>query len=107
MKLAPFIDSKGKQLCYYLRAFWSGVIPHDELDLFFWDTLEEWSLIKNTVSSPYTQRERVFWHILHQVHYWSEEQLKRDTYLRDELENCLQFIEGKGFCPFDCIGIRP
>ncbi len=105
--LVPFIESKARQLCFYLRAFWQGELPHSELELFFWDTMEEWGQVRNATKSPYSQRERVFWHLLHQIHYWPEEQLERDLYLKQELDNCVNFLDGKGFCPFDCVGIRP
>lgn len=107
MKVEPFIKHKAQQLCFYLRAFWEGELPFSELELFFWDTLEEWAQVEYSLEHPYSQRERVFWHLLHQTHYWPEEKLKYDNYLVEELTNCTLYLEGKGFCPFDCIGIRP
>ncbi len=107
MTVISFIDEKAKQLCYYLRAFWQGDLPHTELELFFWDTLEEWSQVNYQLDQPYSQKERVFWHLLHQIHFWAEEKLAYDNYLVEELANCIVFLEGKGICPFDCVGIRP
>ena len=105
--LLSFVDTKAAQLCFYLRGFWKNNIPHSELDLFFWDTMEEWSLVNYDMDQPYTQRERVFWHALHQLHFWTEEKLKFDPFLVEELTSCLAFLEGKGHCPLDCAGIRP
>jgi len=102
-----FVDSKAKQLCFYLKAFWLGELPLEELELFFWDSMEEWGQIDYTLTQPYTPKERVFWHLLHQAHFWSEEKLKYDQYLVEELSNCVAFLEGKGMRPFDCVGIRP
>ena len=93
MTVQEFVNKKAKQLCFYLRAFWHGELPIEEVELFFWQ--------------PYTPKERVFWHLLHQVHYWPEDKLAHDTYLIEELTNCVLFLEGKGHCPFDCVGIRP
>jgi hypothetical protein len=102
-----FVDNKAKQLCFYLRAFWQGELPIEEIELFFWDSMEEWGQVECTLTQPYTQKERVFWHLLHQVHYWNEDKLTKDQFLVDELTNCVNFLEGLGHCPLDCVGIRP
>lgn len=107
VNVKSFVSTKSNQLCYYLRALWLGDIEYNEIDLFFWDTLEEWSIVTNKLDIPYTQKERVFWHLLHQIHFWTEDKLKYDQFLIDELSNCVRFLEGKGICPFDCVGIRP
>ena len=65
-----FIDVKSSQVCFFLQAFWHQDLPHRELQLFFWDTLEEWNQIKTITNLPYTRREQVFWHLLQQIHFW-------------------------------------
>ncbi|WP_416351162.1 hypothetical protein [Alteromonas sp. 14N.309.X.WAT.G.H12] len=105
--LISFVDTKAAQLCFFLRGFWQESVPYSELDIFFWDTLEEWSQINYTFDQPYTSKERVFWHVLHQLHYWSEGKLKHDPSLITELTTCLTFLEGGGVYPSDCVGIRP
>lgn len=107
MKVKAFINQKARQLCYYLRAFWQGDLPFQELELFFWDTMEEWGQVSYRLNQPYSQKERVFWHLLHQMHFWHEDKLMYDNYLVEELANCMLYLEGKGLCPFDCVGIRP
>jgi hypothetical protein len=107
MDITSFVDNKSRQLCYYIRAYWQGLISHKELELFFWDIMEEWTHIQANKQVPYSTQERVFWHLLHQIHYWPAEQLHTDMSLREDLEHCLKFLEGKGYCPFDCVGIRP
>ncbi len=102
-----FIEAKIQQLSYYLRSYWHGTLPYSELDLYFWDTLEEWTQVKGSAKEPYSQKERVFWHVMHQVHFWSDSKLRRDPYLKSELETCLAYLDGEGFCPLDCVGIRP
>lgn len=103
----PFIDHKARQLSFYLRGYWNNQIPYRELDLFFWDTLEEWVLVQDRETVPYSPKEKVFWHVLHQMHFWEDSKLRSDPFLRGELNTCLEFLEGEGFCPLDCIGIRP
>lgn len=92
-----------------MSGFLENSIPYTELDLFFWDTMEEWSLIKSGKQQPYERIEQVFWHVLHQIHYWPPKTLKQDSILRQELEMCIDFLEGdQAFpLPLDCIGIRP
>ena len=107
MTVHNFINRKSGQLAYYLRAFWDKKIPYAELDIYFWDIMEEWALVGDQFEVPYSQKERVFWHVLHQLHYWDELKLLKDPFLRDELETCLVYLEGKGVFPLDCIGIRP
>ncbi|WP_199271687.1 hypothetical protein [Paraglaciecola sp. L3A3] len=104
-----FIQRKSKQLAFYVRGFLQNQITYSELDLFFWDTMEEWTQIKSGKQTPYERIEQVFWHVLHQVHYWPQKTLLEDEYLREELEMCLTFLEGKSeyLLPIDCIGIRP
>lgn len=102
-----FIESKAKQLAFYVRGLWAKRIPYTEVELFFWDTLEEWAQVKASETEPYSQKERVFWHLLHQLHFWSEQKLVNDEYLRSELLTCLEYLEGDGQYPLDCIGIRP
>ncbi|MFC6440869.1 hypothetical protein [Bowmanella sp. JS7-9] len=108
MNIKQFINQKAPQLAYYLKGFWEQRIPYRELDLYFWDTLEEWHQHAVRPDYPYTQKERVFWHVLHQMHFWPEDTLSNDRHLKDELSVCLQFLEDEGYyCPLDCIGIRP
>ena len=104
-----FVKNKSKQLAYYVRFFLQHKIPYSELDLFFWDTMEEWVQVKKGKHLPYEKTEQVFWHVLHQIHYWPQRKLIEDPYLRGELETCLDCLESEGVypLPLDCIGIRP
>ena len=107
VKVQHFINNKASQLTFFVRAFWEQRIPYSELDLYFWDTLEEWAQVKNHPDEPYSQKERVFWHLLHQLHYWPEQKLLKDPYLVSELTTCIEYLEGEGQYPLDCVGIRP
>lgn len=107
LDIEQFIEEKSKQVCFYMRAFWRETIDYAELNYFFWDTLEEWSLCTVSEKSPYSHRERVFWHLLHQIHFWPEHQLRKDRILCEELQQCVEFLQGKSNYPTDCIGLRP
>jgi hypothetical protein len=102
-----FIEQKKKQLSYYVREFANRRLPYSELDLFLWDTLEEWTQVTVKTNEPYSAVERVFWHLFHLLNYWSERHLLRDFYLKEELEICVEYLEGDGCIPIDCVGIRP
>ena len=107
--VSNFVEHKSKQLAYFVRSFLQEKIPYSELDLFFWDTMEEWNQVEKGKNLPYEKTEQVFWHVLHQVHYWPQDTLLKDPYLRGELETCLDCLESEGNypLPLDCIGIRP
>lgn len=107
--VANFIESKSKQLAYFVRAYLEHKILYDELDLFFWDTMEEWAQIKPGKQVPYGRNENVFWHLMHQIHYWPQVRLQNDIILRNELESCAGTLVGSGkhSIPVVCIGIRP
>lgn len=106
--IRKFINQKAPQLAYFLRGFWQGKIPYRELDLFFWDTMEEWAQINVVPDHPYSQQERVFWHLLHQMHFWPADTLLNERHLREELVVCIDFLLEEGaYCPLDCVGVRP
>lgn len=107
MNVNQFVNDKAGQLAYFVRAFWARRIPYQEVDLYCWDTLEEWAQVKRQCNEPYSQKERVFWHVLHQIHFWPEQKLLQDHFLKGELNTCLEYLEGAGQYPLDCIGIRP
>lgn len=107
--LEKFVTLKARQLAYYVKAYLERKITYSEVDLFFWDTMEEWAQIKQESSLPYCENEKVFWHLMHQIHFWPQHSLQNDVYLRGELETCVDYLQGAGKYPFpiDCIGIRP
>lgn len=105
--LESFIDNKSQQLIYFVSRFLRGQLPHRELHLFVWDTLEEWAQLKISRHIPATFREQVFWHVLYQLEFWSEQDLRHDRILRRQLQRCLGYLRGKTRLPQDCVGIRP
>ncbi len=107
MTVTSFVNRKALQLVFFIRGFWDNRIPYTEMNLYFWDTLEEWAQVEEGKSAPCSREEQVFWHLLHQIHFWPEQKLLLDDELRAELNICMDFLEGQGHYPFDCIGIRP
>lgn len=107
MRVNQFIELKSKQLAYYVRAFLARSIDYAELDMFMWDTLEEWGQVTISRNEAYSEKERVFWHLMHQLSFWPKDTLLTDTLLFNELNICTNFISDDGCFPMDCIGIRP
>ncbi|MCH8538037.1 MAG: hypothetical protein LAT66_09735 [Alkalimonas sp.] len=105
--LEQFIEHKTQQLIYYASRFFRGRMPHTELHLFIWDTLEEWAQFGVQLKTPQSLREQVFWHLLHQLEFWPEQQLITDHVLRQNIQHCLSYLKGCGAIPLDCVGIRP
>ncbi|MCC5826744.1 hypothetical protein [Alkalimonas sp.] len=105
--LEQFIELKTRQLIYYASRYFRGRLPHRELHLFIWDTLEEWAQFGIQLKTPQNQQEQVFWHLLHQLEFWPEQQLKNDPVLQHNIQSCLSYLRGKGSVPLDCVGIRP
>ncbi|MEN3157413.1 hypothetical protein ABC502_03400 [Alkalimonas sp. NCh-2] len=105
--LEQFIELKTRQLIFYTARYFRGRIPHQELHLFIWDTLEEWAQFGIQLKTPQNHQEQVFWHLLHQLEFWPEQQLKTDQVLQQNIQHCLSYLRGKGNIPLDCVGIRP
>jgi hypothetical protein len=105
--IEPFINEKVTQLSAYINAVFSNTIHYTELDKFIIDSLEEWTLLNVTEESPNNARERVFWHIIHEISLHGGHKLLSDLYFKAEINTCLDFFSGKGSYPFDCIGWRP
>ena len=102
-----FIELKSQQLIFYISRYLRGRLPHSELHLFVWDTLEEWSQLQVQCHQPYSHRERVFWHLIHQLEFWPAATLKHDKSLRRNIQDCLCYLKGYGVAPSDCVGVRP
>ncbi|WP_166837235.1 hypothetical protein [Rheinheimera pleomorphica] len=102
-----FIEQKSQQLIFYISRYFRGRLPHSELHLFVWDTLEEWAQLNAGVQLPYTRRELVFWHLIHQLEFWPDNQLRANKQLRRSIQDCICYLKGVGVAPADCVGVRP
>jgi len=107
VRVNQFIELKSRQLAYYVRGFLTRSIEYTELDMFIWDTFEEWAQVTVSKTDPYSAKERVFWHLIHQLSFWPQDTLLTDSLLNDELNICTDYIDGEGSFPMDCVGIRP
>ena len=102
-----FLEHKSQQLVFYLARYLRGQLPHREMHLFIWDTLEEWAQLNINSSTPQSFREMVFWHLLYEFELYSEIELKTDRHLRRQLHQCMGYLLGKTQVPADFIGVRP
>ncbi|WP_440877510.1 hypothetical protein [Thalassotalea sp. PLHSN55] len=107
MVVEQFINEKILQVGTYIRAVIDKSIHHTELDNFIKDTMDEWTLFNITEETPNSARERVFWHIIHEISLHGGNALHQDLFFKSEINTCLDFFHGKGSYPIDCIGWRP
>ncbi|MBL4631661.1 MAG: hypothetical protein JKY14_11060 [Paraglaciecola sp.] len=57
--------------------------------------MEEWVQVKKGRQLPTEKTEQMFWHVLHQVHYWPQRTLMEDPYLRGKIQVCLDYLENE------------
>lgn len=106
--LEQFLEQKSRQLVFYVSRFLRGQLPHHELHLFVWDTLEEWAQLNVASKTPASYQEQVFWHLLHQLEFWSELELKQDPKVKRHLQQAVACLLGRTVNTVDdFIGIRP
>lgn len=101
-----FVDAKAGQLSYYADALLSGLIPDGEVDLYCWDTLEEWSQVRSS-DTKMTPLESAFWYLLHQITFWNSGEIRTSPKLKSELDSCIDFLRGDGGFPEFVSGTRP
>jgi len=82
-------------------------LHYTELDQFIIDTMEEWASLNVSDETPSNARERVFWHLMHEVSLHGGQALQQDLFFKSEMNTCLDFFNGIGSYPIDCIGWRP
>ncbi|WP_371378289.1 hypothetical protein [Thalassotalea aquiviva] len=107
MHVDNFVNEKISQLIFFLTALLRNAVHPTEVELFIWDTLEEWAQLNVTDEMPSSARERVFWHLIHELKLASLNNIDNDANLVNEIENCLLFLIGKGHHPIHCVGWRP
>lgn len=105
--LDTFLEQKSKQLVFFLSRYLRGQLPHRELHLFVWDTLEEWAQLHISNKVPQSFREMVFWHLIYQLELCTEAELKSSRRLRRELYQCMGYLLGKTQGPAAFVGVRP
>lgn len=107
MIIEQFINEKIMQIRVYTKAVIDHSLHYTELDLFVKNTMEEWTLLQVQDETPSNAKERVFWHIMHELSLHSANELEHNLYFKSEISTCLDFFSGIGSYPIDCIGWRP
>ncbi|ABE54062.1 conserved hypothetical protein [Shewanella denitrificans OS217] len=113
-----FIETKAPQLAYYGKAFLDNQLDYEEVKLYMWDVLEEWQCVNYAHQSQFTEltaiqtntetdTEKVFWHLLHCFDTWSEMMIRGNQYLRQQVNECCDYINLGGEMPLNCVGVRP
>ncbi|ABO24757.1 hypothetical protein SHLO109777_06560 [Shewanella loihica] len=101
-----FIDNKAPQLAQYGKAFLNNQLDFNEIQLYLWDTLEEWAQF-NHQGDAQTDIERVFWHLIHAFDRWPDWTIRGNQFLRKQIDDCCDFLSLGGTCPSCCVGTRP
>ncbi|MEY8201222.1 MAG: hypothetical protein RPS47_18445 [Colwellia sp.] len=107
MIIEQFIDHKIRQMNAYVNAVIKQKLHYTELDHFISDTMSEWTLLSVIDETPHSAKERVFWHLMHEVSLHGAQALNQDLFFKSEMSTCLDFFNGIGSYPIDCIGWRP
>lgn len=110
MTANDFIETKAPQLAYYGKAFLEDQLDYKEIQLYMWDVLEEWQHLTKmtpTMNVPQSDTEKVFWHLLHCFDKWPAWALRGNQFLRQQVDECCDYINIGGNLPQLCIGIRP
>jgi len=107
MIIEQFINDKITETTSYIHAVIRHSLHYTELDQFIINTMEEWTLLNVTDETPGNARERVFWHVVHEMSLHGARALDDNLYFKSEIKTCLDFFDGIGSYPVDCIGWRP
>ena len=107
MIIEQFINDKVNLMINYVSAVINQSVHHTELDQFIVDTMEEWTLLDVKDEMPSSTQERVFWHLIHEISLRGSQALAHDLFFKSEMAGCLDFLNGVGSYPIDCIGYRP
>lgn len=107
MIIQQFINDKITQLSSYIKAVANKKLHYIELDMFIDNVMEEWAYLEIHDETPSSSRERVFWHLIHEISLQGAQALQNDLFFKSEIFTCLDFFYGIGSYPIDCIGWRP
>ncbi|MCL1141390.1 hypothetical protein [Shewanella gaetbuli] len=110
MTADDFFETKAPQLAFYGKAFLDNQLEYQEIKLYLWDTLEEWQHLTEksaTLDINQSDTEKVFWHLLHCFDKWPEWAIRGNLHLRNQVDECCNYIKTGGRFPQSCVGIRP
>ena len=105
-RVHDFVESKSAATSFYIENMLAGLLPFSELEIFLWDTLEEWNQLD--IDSHYvSEQEQVLWHLFHIIKRWPESTLRSNVFLRQQLTQGALFLKQQGPMLVSCNGIRP
>lgn len=109
MTCNDYIAQHAIPLAQTVRHFLAREIPYQQLEDLSWQLLSHWQDLPHvpTDKSPASEQEGVFWHLLHSLHQWDEQQIIAEVWLRLQLMECANFLTTDGPLPRHCIGLRP
>ncbi|WP_371188466.1 hypothetical protein [Thalassotalea maritima] len=107
MLVENFINEKIGQLVYFLDGLLNNAVHYTEVETFIWDCFEEWNQLNVTDDTPGSSKERVFWHLIHEIQISSLASVQDNSELQTEIKTCLDFLKDKTSYPKHCVGWRP
>ncbi|MBV7315911.1 hypothetical protein [Shewanella sp. NIFS-20-20] len=106
MTREEFIDNKAPQLAFYTNAYLTDQIAFDEIQLYLWDTLEEWQQ-GDYQGEAQSDIEQAFWHLLHNFDKWPDWVLRGNRFLRQQIQQYSDYLSIGGQKPSSCVGVCP
>ncbi|MCS3455101.1 hypothetical protein M2366_001168 [Aeromonas sp. BIGb0405] len=96
-------------LALAVRQFLAQQLDYDALQDVSWQLLGQWQSLPRDCADKQADspQESVFWHLLHSLHLWNQDELAQDPALRHQLHDCAACLLGEGPAPLGCIGTRP
>ena len=103
-----FIKQKAQQLVYFVQKLIENELPYEEVHLFTWDILEEWSTLNKEHLKDINDYESVFWYLFFIIQFEEQHDLISNKSLRLKVKKCCDYlITPQLIVPQNCIGIRP
>lgn len=103
-----FINQKAQQLVFFVKKLIEKAIPYEEIHLFTWDILEEWSKLDKEHLNNINNYESVFWYLFFIVQFEEPNNIIQHKALRERVNQCCNYlIDPTLNVPKDCVGLRP
>lgn len=103
-----FIQQKAEQLVFFVKQLIEDNIPYEEVHLFTWDILEEWSKLDKEHLKNINDYESAFWYLFFIVQFEEKCDLIQNKKLQLKINKCCDYLmEPTLVVPKGCIGLRP
>ncbi|MCM2680554.1 hypothetical protein [Echinimonas agarilytica] len=106
IQVNDFVTQKAHAMSFYVDGMLNDTVPFSELQIFIWDSLEEWRQVDHD-SHKQSEQESVLWHLFHLLERWPESALRGNMFLRKQLLDGVMFLKHQGPMLLNCHGIRP